>query len=148
MKLQDFLNKLNSLPDFFPISIKLPDGSFVPPHFHITEVGELSYKFIDCGGEIHSESVCLLQAWVANDVQHRMYPVKLRKIMWMAVKAFEFNNSCVEVEYGSPAIQYNLSEVELTSTEATFILEGKETDCLAPDKCGVKCCNDGSCACE
>ena len=95
MKLEHFLDKLNSMPDFFPIRIKLPlkdhpSGGFIPAHFHITEIGELSYKFIDCGGEVHSESVCLLQVWVANDVQHRMYPVKLRKIMKVKGKGLHY----------------------------------------------------------
>ena len=32
------------------ISFKLPDGSLVPSHFHVTEVGKVTKHFIDCGG--------------------------------------------------------------------------------------------------
>ena len=34
------------------ISLKLPDGSLVPSHFHVTEVGKSSKHFIDCGGTL------------------------------------------------------------------------------------------------
>ena len=32
----------------------LPDQSFVPAHYHITEVGRVQKDFIDCGGTVRS----------------------------------------------------------------------------------------------
>ncbi|MEI7863404.1 MAG: DUF6428 family protein, partial [Planctomycetota bacterium] len=37
----------------------LPDKSFVPAHFHITEVGRVQKDFIDCGGTVRSATTCL-----------------------------------------------------------------------------------------
>jgi hypothetical protein len=31
------------------VNFQLPDGSFVPEHFHVTEVGLITRHFIDCG---------------------------------------------------------------------------------------------------
>ena len=47
MLLSEFLFALNQVDR---IEIKTPDGAFVPPHFHITEVGKVEKHFIDCGG--------------------------------------------------------------------------------------------------
>ncbi|MGK0335318.1 MAG: hypothetical protein ACI974_002146, partial [Paraglaciecola sp.] len=37
--------------------INLPDGTPVPAHFHVTEVGEVSKTFVDCGGTLRRERV-------------------------------------------------------------------------------------------
>jgi hypothetical protein len=34
------------------VSFKLEDGTSVPEHFHVTEIGAVSKHFIDCGGTI------------------------------------------------------------------------------------------------
>ena len=46
MKISQIKEKLKSLET---ISFQLPDGSLVPGHFHVTEVGRISKHFIDCG---------------------------------------------------------------------------------------------------
>ncbi len=47
MKLSEIKASLVGLTE---IVFQLPNGEFVPPHFHITEVGAVSRHFIDCGG--------------------------------------------------------------------------------------------------
>jgi len=31
-------------------SFKLPEGTYLPAHFHMTEVGLVTKHFVDCGG--------------------------------------------------------------------------------------------------
>ena len=62
----------------------LPDRSFVPVHYHITEVGRVQKDFIDCGGTVRSTQACVLQVWVADDVDHRLETTKLAAIMDIA----------------------------------------------------------------
>ena len=45
MKLSEFKSILNQIET---IEFTLPDGSLIPQHFHITEVGQLDKRFIDC----------------------------------------------------------------------------------------------------
>ena len=59
------------------VTFILPNGSLVPPHFHVTEVGQTLKKFIDCGGEVREEKVINFQLWEANDFDHRLAPQKL-----------------------------------------------------------------------
>jgi hypothetical protein len=122
----------------------LPDRSFVPAHYHITEVGRLRKDFIDCGGTVRSQTSCLLQVWVASDVDHRLETTKLASIMRIAGPLLQMDDLPVEVEYEERVIsQYPIGGVELTPAGLLFHLGTKHTACLAPEKCGVDgtgCC--------
>ncbi len=61
------------------VNFKLENGSFVPEHFHVTEVGVISKHFIACGGTVRKEKVANFQLWDANDFEHRLKPGKLKK---------------------------------------------------------------------
>jgi hypothetical protein len=116
----------------------LPDKSFVPAHFHITEVGRVQKDFIDCGGTVRSATTCLLQVWVAHDVDHRLETTKLAKIMEIAQPLLGSDQLPVEIEYEGDAIsQYPLGGAESTPSGLLFYLGSKHTACLAPEKCGV-----------
>jgi hypothetical protein len=118
----------------------LPSGEFIPDHFHVTEVGRVDKDFIDCGGTRRIDSACVIQVWTANDVDHRLSASKLRKILGLGA-VLGVSNMRVEIEYGEDvASLYKLSHVEVTPGGLLFVLAGKKTDCLAPDKCGVGGC--------
>jgi hypothetical protein len=116
----------------------LPDRSFIPAHYHITEVGRLRKDFVDCGGTVRSTRSCLLQVWVANDVDHRLETTKLAAIMRVAAPLLESNDLPVEVEYEEGVLsQYPLGGMEITPSGLLFHLGTKHTACLAPEKCKV-----------
>jgi len=116
----------------------LPDKSFVPAHFHITEVGRVQKDFIDCGGTVRSATTCLVQVWVAHDVDHRLETTKLAKIIEIAQPLLGSDQLPVEIEYEGDAIsQYPLGGAESTPAGLLFYLGSKHTACLAPEKCGV-----------
>jgi hypothetical protein len=147
------LNKLIEVLDGHKeaaLHILLPSGEHVPEHFHVTEVGRVQKDFIDCGGIVRKQVTCLLQAWYATDVEHRLVAGKLSKILKLGEKVLDRTDLSVEVEYGFEiASHYALVDVQVTEVGLVFILEGKKTDCLAPDKCGVKVvsknCGTGCC---
>jgi hypothetical protein len=58
MKLSEIKNHLSTLKN---IAFKLPNGTLVQPHFHVTEVGRITKDFIDCGGKVRSERVVNFQ---------------------------------------------------------------------------------------
>lgn len=112
----------------------LPDGQLVPEHFHITEVGQISKKFIDCGGTLRDEQVINFQLWEAGDFDHRLAPGKLAHIIELSEKALQLNPELeIEVEYqGNTIGKYGL---DVRGTD--FVLTSKFTNCLASDKCGI-----------
>ena len=116
----------------------LPDNSFVPAHYHITEVGRVQKDFIDCGGTVRSLQACVLQVWVAGDVDHRLETTKLAGIMDVAAPLLRSDELPVEVEYEAGVIsQYPIGGMEVTPSGLLFYLGTKHTACLAPEKCKV-----------
>jgi hypothetical protein len=143
MTVNEFCQAIDSNPDA-KMHWMLPDKSFVPAHYHITEVGKVQKDFIDCGGTVRSTTSCLLQMWVADDVDHRLETTKLASIMRSDRPLLESEDLPIEVEYEQGVIsQYPIGGVELTPSGLLFYLGTKHTACLAPQKCGVD--NTGCC---
>ena len=142
MNVQKFNHLLASNPSA-ALYVMLPNGEFVPDHFHITEVGRVHKQFIDCGGTRRESFSCALQVWVANDTDHRLNSTKLSQIMKVAAGLVSDDMPLV-VEYGSETVaNYPLGDVEVTPKGLLLVLGAKPTACLAPDKCGVEgCCGD------
>ncbi|MEO9952262.1 DUF6428 family protein [Nonlabens sp.] len=115
------------------ISFQLPDGSLVPSHFHVTEVGKVIKHFIDCGGTERLETVVNFQLWEANDYDHRLHPEKLLSIIELSQSKLGLPDAEIEVEYqGSTIGKYG---IDFNGT--SFLLTNKLTDCLAKDACGI-----------
>ncbi|WP_299126341.1 DUF6428 family protein [uncultured Winogradskyella sp.] len=130
MKLSEIKTKLNQLKT---IAFQLPNGTLVPNHFHVTEVGKISKHFIDCGGTIRQEEVANFQLWEANDYDHRLHPEKLLSIIELSEKVLNIGDLEIEVEYQSDTI----GKFGLDFDGTNFLLTIKQTDCLAKDNCGV-----------
>jgi len=115
------------------VSFQLQNGTLVPEHFHITEVGIITKQFIDCGGTIRNEKVINFQLWDANDFEHRLKPQKLLNIIALSEKILVMGDLEIEVEYQSDTI----GKYDLDFDGENFILLNKQTNCLASDKCGI-----------
>ena len=116
------------------IAFILPDGSLVPNHFHVTEVGKTTKHFIDCGGTVRQEKKVNFQLWNANDYDHRLHPEKLIHIIELSEDIFNLKDLEIEVEYqGEQSIQ----KFGLDFKDGQFLLTSTHTNCLAKDKCGI-----------
>jgi len=115
------------------ISFQLPDGSLVPSHFHVTEVGKVIKHFIDCGGTERLETVINFQLWEANDYDHRLQPEKLVSIIELSQSKLGLPDAEIEVEYQAGTI----GKYGIDFNGTSFLLTNKLTDCLAKDACGM-----------
>ena len=130
MKLSDFKKQLSVIKD---LNFVLQNGTVVPTHFHVTEVGQVNKSFIDCGGTVRNEKVVNFQLWEANDFDHRLAPQKLNEIIALSEKILGIEDAEIEVEYQSETIgKYG---VEFNGKD--FVLTTTQTNCLAQDKCGI-----------
>jgi hypothetical protein len=130
MKLSDIKKHLNEVET---INFKLENGTTVPEHFHVTEVGIISKQFIDCGGIIRHEKVANFQLWNANDFDHRLKPIKLLDIIRLSEEKLGMEDLEIEVEYQAQTI----GKYALDFDGHDFILCSKQTACLAEDSCGI-----------
>jgi hypothetical protein len=143
MKLLELKNLLGRQPES-KMRFVLPDDRVIQADFHVTEVGHVVKRFIDCGGTTHSTQACVLQVWLAaNDKEHRLKAGKLASILELAKPLIPADDLEVEVEYEDATVsQYPISSFTAEPGELTFRLEHKHTDCLAREACGLEsgCC--------
>jgi hypothetical protein len=130
MKLSEVKQHLSGAED---VNFRLEDGTMVPEHFHVTEVGIITKDFIDCGGVVRHEKVANFQLWNADDHEHRLKAGKLLGIIALSEKVLGMEDLEIEVEYQSQTI----GKYDLSFDGKDFLLRSKQTACLAPDQCGV-----------
>ena len=145
MKLTELKSILANHPTIFPRFV-LPDGDYVPAHYHLTEVGHVAKNFIDCGGTTRKTESCTLQLWSNDsDMEHRLDAGKFVKILQLGDRILPDRDLDVEVEYDDCAIsQFPIASFQVNGFHVDFILATKHTDCLAREKCGV---GEDSCGC-
>lgn len=138
MKLSELKSILLESPSAYP-RIILPDGDHVPAHFHITEVGHVTKRFIDCGGKLHEKTdTCLLQTYVADDVDHRLNAGTFAKILDLGAQVLPHDDMPVEIEYDCCVVaQYPIADAALKGEHIEIHLGEKHTDCPAKQKCGI-----------
>ncbi len=126
-EIKEHLTKLEA------VNFRLPDGSYLPPHFHVTEVGLVTKHFIDCGGTERKETVANFQLWEAGDYDHRLAPQKFLHILNLCDKVLGGDDLDIEVEYQ----QSTIGKFGLDFDGRDFVLTVKQTACLAQDACGI-----------
>jgi hypothetical protein len=130
MKLSEIKTQLATLET---VAFVLPNGTYVPEHFHVTEIGLITKNFIDCGGKLRNETVVNFQLWDANDFDHRLKPKKLLDIITLSEKVLGIEDFEIEVEYQAETI----GKYDLDFNGKDFMLLNKQTACLATDQCGI-----------
>jgi len=123
----------DALQETDEIRIFQPDGTQVPPHFHITEAGLGTKHFIDCGGTIRKEESLIMQVWYADDTHHRLTPATFLKILDKASPLLQSDDVPVEIEYQMETI----GKFRMGFDGSSFQLIPTQTECLAMEKCGV-----------
>ena len=130
MKLSQLKQQLSGMDE---LNFELPDGTLVPQHFHVTEIGMVNKRFIDCGGTLRQEKAVNFQLWNAGDFDHRLAPQKLSAIIALSEKLLGIEDEEIEVEYQNSTI----GKYGLDFNGNNFVLTSKQTACLASDSCGI-----------
>ena len=128
MKLSTLKEILNQISE---VRFALSDGSPIPAHVHITEMGELQKNYIDCGGRVRRELLISMQLWYAEDTHHRLSPQKFLQIIEVSENRLSIGDHEVEIEYQ----QSTVGRYRLAFDGVLFQLLATQTDCLAKDQC-------------
>lgn len=135
MKIAELKQALANHPEA-TVRFRLPDGSLVAAHAHVTEAARVDKNFVDCGGTFRKESMCRLQTWVHDDLDHRLKAGKLLRIMDKAGKVLLAEDLEVDVEHELTYIsQFPVVGFEATADEIIFDLSTRHTACLAMELC-------------
>ncbi|MCS7474110.1 DUF6428 family protein [Myroides odoratimimus] len=135
------------------VDFQFEDGTFVAEHFHVTEVGQVTKKFIDCGGTMREEVKVSFQLWNADDYQHRLKAGKLLHIIRLSETKLGIVDAEIEVEVQG---KETIGKYFLAFNGTHFLLKNTLTACLAEDACGIipsnqeaqtSCCDPNSGCC-
>ncbi|MDA8886424.1 DUF6428 family protein [Bacteroidia bacterium] len=130
MKLSQLQNALTNMDE---VHFTLPNGNFVPRHYHLTEIGLATKSFIDCGGKRHEVKKVTLQLWTSTDYDHRLKSDKFLNIITTSLPLFDGEDLDVEVEFQTDTI----SKFDLGYNGHNLEFIGTKTDCLATELCGI-----------
>ena len=149
MTLHELKLTVQQYPATFPRFV-LPGGGFIPAHAHVTEVGHVAKKFIDCGGVLGNSDSVLLHTHVGNDTEHRLTSDRLGKILQLGERVVLHDELDVEVEYDCCVVaQYPIAKAHAAGEHLDLILGRKRTQCLAAERrkteATASCCATTSC---
>ena len=134
MKLNALKEILREHSETFPRFV-LPDGGFIPSHAHLTEVGHVVKKFIDCGGQTGAEEKVLVQTHVGNDTKHRLRSDRFASILELGRRVLPNDQLNVEIEYDCCVVaQYPISEVKRVGEHLEIVLQRGWTQCRARER--------------
>jgi hypothetical protein len=138
MNLHQLKSLLRARPEALPRFI-LPGGEQIPAHFHLTEVGHVAKKFVDCGGTFRTREACVLQTYVAQDFDHRLKAGRFADILDLGASILPGDDLEVEVEWDCCVVsQYPIESAQAREDALEFQLTARHTDCLAREKCGCE----------
>ncbi|MEM9186809.1 MAG: DUF6428 family protein [Planctomycetota bacterium] len=144
MNLADFRQALADHPGA-GVRLVVDDDHAIADHFHVTEVGRVEKRFVDCGGVRRSAVACVLQTLVAHDTDHRLSTNKLAGILSLADSLALPGETPVEVEHQERSVSVDgIAAAELVDGVLEFRLAAKQTACLAEDACGLGLEPDGT----
>lgn len=137
MQLTEFRKSLVDHPQH-GLRFVLNGQAAIADHFHVTEVGRVEKRFVDCGGKPRQTAACVLQTLVAHDTDHRLTTDKLAGIMALVDSLDLPADAAVEVEHQERSVSLDTVEsCRVSDGVLEFLLAPKQTACLAEDACGL-----------
>ena len=125
------------------VKFSLPDKKLVPCHCHVTEVAKINKEFYDCGGNKRKKQYITIQLWIGDDHEHRLTNEKLYHILDNIDESDKNLEVFVEYECSTVGL-YAIEEVilplphhALHQSNMVIQLIRTNTNCLAPEKCGL-----------
>ncbi len=157
MKTREFLSVLSQNPDL-PLQFEYEEGKFARADYHITEIKNVSYDSVDCGGVRNQWTETIVQLW-ENETPEPNHSVNTNKALqiFLAVQKVRpfFREVEMKFEYGNSNFHTAIMKVkgvEVTD-KVTVKLLPENTTCKAKDRAltveekSKACCTPGSGCC-
>ncbi len=144
MKVQEFITKLNENKGA-SLLFEYIKGNFAGRNYHLTEIKNVTFKTVDCGGNTNNWKETHLQLWESpNEIDKEEY-MTVDKVIAIIEKVHRINplwlDTDVKIEFGNenfPTSILDIASLKSTSNQLIVQLTGVKTGCKASDVCGVK----------
>ena len=146
MNTQEFVSRLESLANW-PLVFDYGDGQ-IKPGYHVTEVMNVTYETMDCGGQANfwRETIIQLMGPSIQDKPEYMTIEKFLNIYKKVAASVPVRpESEVRFEYGDaykPAIHYHIGHIEERDDAVVIHFVQPGVTCKASDRKidGLSCC--------
>ncbi|GGF36922.1 DUF6428 family protein [Echinicola rosea] len=139
MKTQEFISLLEKHPKT-PLFFEYAPGQYVRSDYHITEVKNVDFDTVDCGGQANKWSETHVQLWEneALEPDHQVDSSKALKIFEVVDKVRPtYQDSTIKFEYGNRSFTtaiLPIGEIELDAKKIVVKLGVDQTACKAKDR--------------
>ncbi|WP_215223852.1 DUF6428 family protein [Echinicola shivajiensis] len=139
MKTKEFIQHLRENQDI-PLLIEYAEGQFVRADFHITEIKNVNFDTVDCGGIRNQWQETHVQIWESElpDPTHRLNSKKALKIFDLVEKVRPtFQETDIKFEYGNEDFHtalMNLGNISVSDGNLHIQLFETSTTCKAKDR--------------
>lgn len=139
MKTNEFIDTLTQNPDL-SLEFEYAQGKFVRNDFHITEIKNVIFDTVDCGGIRNQWNETHVQLWEnqTEEPEHNVNSTKALKIFQVVENVRPtFQDTEIKFEYGNESFPTSILSVgEISQTDKSLIVKLYEigTTCKAKDR--------------
>jgi hypothetical protein len=160
MKTKEFINLLEDNP-YKELLFEYTNGKFAGANYHLTEVKNVFFDTVDCGGRSDSWKETHLQLWESPKEIGKtnfMTADKIQSILHKVDSIKPLNmESSIKIEYGNTDFHtsiMNIEHVVIQNDKIEVKLYSETTLCKAIDNCGIPqkeevkeetCCTEVGC---
>ena len=151
MTSKEFLQTLENHPNL-PLYFEYQPGAFARSDYHITEVKNVHFDTVDCGGVRNEWQEVHVQIWENEmpEPNHAVDTSKALKIFEVVQKVREtWGDVDMKIEYGNAGFHkavLNINQVQIHTDKVIVKLGTEQTCCKAkdraqtPEEAAVACC--------
>ncbi|GAB3647818.1 DUF6428 family protein [Echinicola sediminis] len=143
MKTKEFIDTLEQYPEL-PLKFEYEEGKFVRDDFHITEIKNVSFDTVDCGGVRNQWQETHVQLWENTTLEpdHQVNGQKALKIFQVVENVRPtFQDMEIKFEYGNSTFPTSILTVaEIIPAENSLTVKLFETvaTCKAKDRANTE----------
>lgn len=162
MKVQEFIAKLKEHKGA-SLLFEYTKGAYAGTNYHLTEIKNVTFETVDCGGNINNWKETHLQLWESpNEIGKEEY-MTVDKVIAIIKRVDSINplwlDTDVKVEFGNedfPTAMLDIASFKNKNEQLIVQLFSIKTGCKAPDACVVEieeaassssCCDSDSSCC-
>jgi hypothetical protein len=149
MKTQEFINTLKVNKDK-DLLFEYSENKFAGKNYHVTEVKNVQFETIDCGGNVNNWKETQLQIWESPTETNKKEYLTTTKVLSILEKVNEIKplwlDTQIKIEFGNANFHTSVLKIknfQLNKEQLIVKLTTEETRCKAKETCGIEddaCC--------
>ncbi len=129
------------------------NGVIIPADYHITEIKDVNFKTVDCGGKKDQWRETIIQLWNTETIEKNRSAMKADKALSIISKVNQIQaldySSEIKFEYqkdmNETASIYSLTNIDVLKNKLIVHLGNIPTQCKAADRSHESCCDSARC---